>query len=309
MELIHCPSQSCFIDESSPTDTFNSNSCDGTEKKPNAANTGEQCTTTCTLINTLEDREERAKSQTGCCSSEHAQRHISTIVTLAFPNNNVVHSGSRVPTLVLIRISHSIGLPISRVYNLCSMWWRCNILSIWTRGINLLRWGGIFWVGGRSRCHHFLCKADLRSCNNCINSGVLKCHGPCQSIICTVCTQTDDPSISADYLEQGISHLSLRWVQLLTCSSVADVNAVDPHVDVVLHVTSLLIIIEHKSSIGPQVKPVSFPPTQYGTLSMKPTTLYHSHLRSSTCLFLTLFSEKTKSLLRRQQTRKWDAQK
>lgn len=26
-----------------------------------------------------------------------------------------------------------------------------------------LRWGSIFWVGGRSGCHHFLCKANLRS--------------------------------------------------------------------------------------------------------------------------------------------------
>lgn len=78
---------------------------------------------------------------------------------------------------------------------------------------------------------------------HCINSCILKCHGPCpatqsgnhvileakildqidtmtlhvcvlQSIICTVCTQADDPSISAHNLEQGITLLPLRWVQL-----------------------------------------------------------------------------------------------
>lgn len=52
----------------------------------------------------------------------------------------------------------------------------------------------------------------------------------------------------------------------LTCSRVADVNAVDPHVDVILHVTPLLIIIEDEASVSPQVKPVLFPPAQYCTL-------------------------------------------
>ncbi len=42
-------------------------------------------------------------------------------------------------TLVLIRVSYSVGLPISRVYDLCSMWWRCNVVSIRAWGINLLK--------------------------------------------------------------------------------------------------------------------------------------------------------------------------
>lgn len=83
--------------EVAPTDTFYSNSCDGTEKKPNAAKTGELCATGSTLIKTLEDREERAKCQTSRCTREHAQSHISAVVTLAFPNNDMVHSRSRVP--------------------------------------------------------------------------------------------------------------------------------------------------------------------------------------------------------------------
>lgn len=53
----------------------------------------------------------------------------------------------------------------------------------------------------------------------------------------------------------------------LTSRGVADVNAVDPHVDIILHVTPLLIIIEHKSSVSPQVEPVSFPPTKYGAFN------------------------------------------
>lgn len=58
-------------------------------------------------------------------------------------------------------------------------------------------------------------------------------------------------------------------ISTLTRSRTADVNAVDPHVNIILHVTALLIIVENKSSIRPQVKPVSFPPTQYGTFNVK----------------------------------------
>lgn len=128
-----------------------------------------------------------------------------------------------------------------------------------------------------------------------------------QSIICTVCTQADDSSISAHYLEQGITHLPVGRVQFweakqqnkqrryiqkyshqlvnhlslsqqqhcatvnitLTSRRVANVNAVNPHMDVILHVTALLIIIEHKSTISPQVKPISFPPTKYGAFNEK----------------------------------------
>ena len=57
-----------------------------------------------------------------------------------------------------------------------------------------------------------------------------------------------------------------KMTSTLTCSRVADVNAVHPHVDVILHVTPLLIIIEDEASVSPQVKPVFFPPAQYGTL-------------------------------------------
>ena len=35
-----------------------------------------------------------------------------------------------------------------------------------------------------------------------------------QRIICTIGTQADNPSISAHYLEQRITHLPLRWVQI-----------------------------------------------------------------------------------------------
>lgn len=49
-------------------------------------------------------------------------------------------------------------------------------------------------------------------------------------------------------------------------SRVADVNAVQPHVDVVLHVTPLLIIVEHEAPVAPKVKPVFFPSSQYGAL-------------------------------------------
>lgn len=89
---------------------------------------------------------------------------------------------------------------------------------------------------------------------------------------------------------------------------VADVDAVQPHVEVVLHVAPLLIIVEHQSAVTPKVKPVFFPPPKYSalkkgnsavticpligatakhqrwywayvrTLSMKPTTLDHGHV-------------------------------
>lgn len=99
-------------------------------------------------------------------------------------------------------------------------------------------------------------------------------------------------------------------------SRVADVNAVQPHVDVILHVTPLMIIVEHESPVTPKVKPVFFPSSKYGalkknhcysginsfmqdcscynmfsnrdvknyvlTLPMKPTTLYHGHIRGKT---------------------------
>lgn len=58
-------------------------------------------------------------------------------------------------------------------------------------------------------------------------------------------------------------------ISTLTCSRAADVNAVHPHVNIILHVTALLIIIENKASISPQVKPVSFPPAQYSTFNIK----------------------------------------
>lgn len=49
-------------------------------------------------------------------------------------------------------------------------------------------------------------------------------------------------------------------------SRVADVNAVQPHVDVILHVTPLMIIVEHESPVTPKVKPVFFPSSKYGAL-------------------------------------------
>lgn len=161
-----------------------------------------------------------------------------------------------------------------------------------------------------------------------------------QGIICTVRTQADDPSISANYLEQSVARLPFRWVQLwetwevtrpcktfciniikwtkrlweastVAGSRVADVDAVQPHVEVVLHVAPLLIIVEHQPPVTPKVKPVFFPPTKYSalkkgnsavticplidatvkhqsclwayvlTLSMEPTTLDHGHVRSN----------------------------
>lgn len=93
---------------------------------------------------------------------------------------------------------------------------------------------------------------------------------------------------------------------------VADVDAVQPHVEVILHVAPLLIIVEHQSAVTPKVKPVFFPPPKYSalkkgnpavticplieatvkhqrwswayvlTLSMKPTTLDHGHVRGNT---------------------------
>lgn len=59
----------------------------------------------------------------------------------------------------------------------------------------------------------------------------------------------------------------------LTTSGVADVNAVHPHVDVILHVSPLLIIIEHETSVSPQVEPVLLPPTENGALGMKRATV------------------------------------
>lgn len=47
---------------------------------------------------TLEDREERAQSQTSRCSSQHPQRHVSSILMLSLLNNNVVHSWSNIST-------------------------------------------------------------------------------------------------------------------------------------------------------------------------------------------------------------------
>lgn len=48
---------------------------------------------------------------------------------------------------------------------------------------------------------------------------------PCvvlQGIVCTVCTQADDSSISAHDLEQGVMHLPLRWVQLWEAAGPGD---------------------------------------------------------------------------------------
>lgn len=53
-------------------------------------------------------------------------------------------------------------------------------------------------------------------------------------------------------------------------SRVTDVNAVHPHVDIILHVTPLLIIVKHESPVTPKVKPVSFPPPKYGAFKIKP---------------------------------------
>lgn len=47
---------------------------------------------------TLKDREEGAKSQTSCRSSEHAQSHVSTVVPLALLDNNMVDSRNGVST-------------------------------------------------------------------------------------------------------------------------------------------------------------------------------------------------------------------
>lgn len=47
---------------------------------------------------------------------------------------------------------------------------------------------------------------------------------------------------------------------------VTDVDAVQPHVEVILHVVPLLIIVEHQSAITPKVKPVFFPPPKYSAL-------------------------------------------
>lgn len=49
-------------------------------------------------------------------------------------------------------------------------------------------------------------------------------------------------------------------------SRLADVNAVQPHVDVILHVTPLLVIVENESPVTPKVKPVFFPSPKYGAL-------------------------------------------
>lgn len=99
----------------------------------------------------------------------------------------------------------------------------------------------------------------------------------------------------------------------LASSGVADVDAVHPHVDVILHVTPLLVVVEDKTSISPQVEPVLLPPAEDGaceekrvtgtlltiytglasplwldfdgvgfrpqlTLTMKPAALYHCHV-------------------------------
>lgn len=50
----------------------------------------------------------------------------------------------------------------------------------------------------------------------------------------------------------------------LTSSRAADVDAVHPHVDVILHVAPLLIVVEDKAAISPQVEPVLLPPAQDG---------------------------------------------
>lgn len=59
----------------------------------------------------------------------------------------------------------------------------------------------------------------------------------------------------------------------LTSRGVADVNAVNPHVDIIFHVTPLLIIIEHKTSISPQVEPVPLPPTKNGAFNVRYLTV------------------------------------
>lgn len=62
----------------------------------------------------------------------------------------------------------------------------------------------------------------------------------------------------------------------LTSSGVADVNAIHPHVDVILHVAPLLIVIEHKTSISPQVEPVLLPPTEDGAFEINVSQLLSS---------------------------------
>lgn len=59
----------------------------------------------------------------------------------------------------------------------------------------------------------------------------------------------------------------------LTSRGIADVNAVNPHVDIIFHVTPLLIIIEHKTSISPQIEPVPLPPTKNGAFNVRCATV------------------------------------
>lgn len=62
----------------------------------------------------------------------------------------------------------------------------------------------------------------------------------------------------------------------LTSSGFADVNAVHPHVDVILHVAPLLIVVEHKTSISPQVEPVLLPPAENGACERNGSQLLSS---------------------------------
>jgi len=50
----------------------------------------------------------------------------------------------------------------------------------------------------------------------------------------------------------------------LTRGGAADVDAVHPHVELVLHVTALLVVVEDEAAVGPKVKPVPLPPAQDG---------------------------------------------
>lgn len=120
-------------------------------------------------LQTLEDREEGAQSQTSGCSSQHPQRHVSSVVTLSLLNNNVVHSRSNISTyitqpfhsnithqthhtsvhkvqvltlvlvLVLVRVSYSIRLSVCRVNYLSGVSRWSTVVSIRAWRINLTK--------------------------------------------------------------------------------------------------------------------------------------------------------------------------
>lgn len=91
-------SQSCFVDEVAHQTHFTPTHVMTQRRSQMPWIQGDLCATTCTFFKILEDGEERTDCQTGCCSSEHAQSHVPSVIALTLLNNNVVHSRRRVPT-------------------------------------------------------------------------------------------------------------------------------------------------------------------------------------------------------------------